>query len=314
MDMDDDDGGGGDEGAPAWMATFSDLATLLLTFFVLLLSFAEMDVTAFKELLGSIREAFGVQFETQGPYEAMSMSPVELSKDSSGPIHPIDEDAERAMEEVEKLIEEKNLEDEVEVLATERGIVVRIKDKVLFPTGSADLQESATPVLEKVAELAQVLTKGIAVEGHTDDRPIRTSKYPSNWELSSARATQALRFMIAHGVDRSRLSVAGYADTKPIESNDSSEHRAANRRVEFVFERPDTGDTGRSGEPRAGARRTQKRPHIGPSLPGRSRDLSSIPSAATAGDAGVASDTVDAGAAALGNAELKESNDAGASK
>lgn len=237
MDVEVDEGGGGEEGSPAWMATFADLCTLLLTFFVLLLSFAEMDVTEFKQMLGSVRDAFGVQFETVGSYEAQSSSPVSL--DGRAPA----EDGESTDEEVEaelaEMIRALGLEDEVEIEADTGGITVRIRERVLFGSGSADLDRgTAGTVLASVVELGSQVASEIAIHGHTDDRPIGNMRYPSNWELSAARASSVVRFLVATGQTADLpISIAGYADTRPIVPNDSDEHRAQNRRVEFRFVR-----------------------------------------------------------------------------
>ncbi len=228
-----------EEGAPAWLATFSDLATLLLTFFVLLLSFAQLDVAQFQDALGSIRDAFGVQHVTRGRFEALSSTPVSLSDMPSSPMTGMTQSETQALEDVKEMVHERGLDDDVDVVMSNRGVVIRIRDKVLFPSGSDELVPEARPVLTKVGELAKVFTRGVIIEGHTDDRPIHTARFPSNWELSGGRASQVLRFVVneAH-VDRSRVSIAGYADTHPLVPNDSDEHRARNRRVEFVFERP----------------------------------------------------------------------------
>ncbi|NOY92762.1 MAG: OmpA family protein [Deltaproteobacteria bacterium] len=228
-----------EEGAPAWLATFSDLATLLLTFFVLLLSFAQLDVAQFQDALGSIRDAFGVQHVTRGRFEALSSTPVSLSDMPSSPMTGMTQSETQALEDVKEMVHERGLDDDVDVVMSNRGVVIRIRDKVLFASGSDELVPEARPVLTKVGELAKVFTRGVIIEGHTDDRPIHTARFPSNWELSGGRASQVLRFVVNEThVDRSRLSIAGYADTHPLVPNDSDEHRARNRRVEFVFERP----------------------------------------------------------------------------
>lgn len=238
--MDDEEGCDCDPGAPAWMATFSDLATLLLTFFVLLLSFAQMDVQEFREVLGSVREAFGVQFVTRGRFEAMSTTPVELNREPTSPLAAMRHDEAAALHRMQQEIESRGLEESVEVLSTDRGIVIRIRDRVLFSTGSASLSQDALPVLARVAELANVFTEGITIEGHTDDRPIHTSRFPSNWELSAVRAASVLRFLLDEtSIDPGRVSIAGYADRRPVSTDDDDEGRARNRRVEFIFERPD---------------------------------------------------------------------------
>lgn len=228
-----------EEGAPAWMTTFSDLATLLLTFFVLLLSFAQMDVVEFKDLLGSIKEAFGVQKNEPGTYEAASSNPLTFdnAQGSQGPL--ISQDDMLVLQALRQAIRAQKLDDDVEVIVNDRTIVVRVKDRILFDNGEATLKNDAMPILEKVSKLFAVFEDSVAIEGHTDSTPIRTERFPSNWELSAARATSVLHYLIdtAH-LDPTHLRVSGYADTKPVAPNLTPENRSKNRRVEFVFGLP----------------------------------------------------------------------------
>lgn len=248
--LDDEGGGGGDEGAPAWMATFSDLATLLLTFFVLLLSFANMDVTEFKEMMGSVREAFGVQFRIRGDFEALSSSPVSLGDTPPGELIEVvrsDSDSEADEEQVRELtqaLRERGILDEVDVSPERDGISVRVRDCVLFDTAEASLRDDAHPFLHELAGILNgpLGTDGVIVEGHTDDRPIHTERFPTNWELSTARATSVLRHLMSIGeVAPDRLSAAGFADTRPLAPNVDDSSRTTNRRVEFVFRRRPAG-------------------------------------------------------------------------
>ena len=224
------------EGAPAWMATFSDLATLLLTFFVLLLSFAELNVKEFKEMLGSVRDAFGVQFQVEGQFEAHSQSPVDLNV---APTYVMN-DTEEVAEQLDEAIEEAGLSDEVEVEVGENGVTVRMKESVLFGAGQAQVDPSvAGEILDTIAQLAGEIDQPVAIEGHTDDRPIHTGRFRSNWELSTARAASVLEYILQQStLPADRFSIAGYADTRPLVANDSEENRARNRRVEFRFTRP----------------------------------------------------------------------------
>ncbi len=225
------------EGAPAWMATFSDMATLMLCFFVLLLSFANMDIQNFRTALGSVKEAFGVQFKVRGTFQAMSTSPVELSPKVSGStlveLTAVDPES---LAIVEEFIRSKGLEDALEVDGEARGVIVRAKEAMLFDSGSADLKDGAVPMLRAMSELFGEFSGTLAIEGHTDNRPISTLQFPSNWELSGARAAAVLRYMLADGTDIELVHIAGYADTRPVMSNATTEGRARNRRVEFVFE------------------------------------------------------------------------------
>ncbi|HJL15028.1 MAG TPA: flagellar motor protein MotB [Sandaracinaceae bacterium LLY-WYZ-13_1] len=237
LDLDGGDEEEVEEGAPAWMATFSDMATLLLTFFVLLLSFANMDIVQFRTMMGSVREAFGVQHESPGDFQARADTPISVAPGGS-PSNPSVLPNAPTMARLREELNERGLETVVEVEATERGVALRIRDAVLFGSGSADLLPEARPLLAQIAELSTEFTRELSIEGHTDDRPISTVRFPSNWELSAARATAVLRFLSETGEAPESMSIAGYADTRPVADNDSVEGRARNRRVEFVFVQP----------------------------------------------------------------------------
>ena len=222
-------------GAPEWMTTFADMTTLLLTFFVLLLSFAQMDIVKFRRIMGSIREAFGVQRIEVGEFFSMSTEPVQIfdyqKRDSVIEMYYAD-----MYEAIKKAIEKADLSDSVEVLVSNRGVIVRAKEKVLFDLGKAELKKGAYPLLDKLVSLMKQFPRyKLAIEGHTDDLPINTPRFPSNWELSSARATRVLRYFISKGIPPERLIAVGYGETRPLVPNDSPKNRAKNRRVEFVF-------------------------------------------------------------------------------
>jgi len=229
LDLDDDAPAG--DGA-AWMATFADMMTLLLCFFILLLSFATMDVQKFRDAMGSIQEALGVQFEHDGQFEAIASSPLQLDAEEGNGA--IGEDR-ALLDELTAAIAEEGMDDQIGAEIDGRGVVVRIDGQVLYPLGNAELKPEANPILTRIAALVRGTEHRVMIEGHTDDIPIRTARYPSNWELSTARAIAAMRFMVEENVPAERVGVAGYADLRPLEPNDSESHRAANRRVEFVF-------------------------------------------------------------------------------
>jgi len=224
-----------EEGAPHWMTTFADMTTLLLTFFVMLLSVAQMDIIKFRRIMGSIREAFGVQRIEMGEFFSMSTEPVQIfdyqKRDSIIEMYYAD-----MYEAIKKAVEKEQLDEAVEVLVSNRGVIVRAKEKVLFDLGKAELKEEAYPLLDKLIGLMKRFPPyKLAIEGHTDDLPINTLRFPSNWELSSARATRVLRYFISKGIPPARLVAVGYGETRPLVPNDSPENRAKNRRVEFVF-------------------------------------------------------------------------------
>lgn len=236
MELDEEAESSCEEGSPAWMATFSDMATLLLTFFVLMLSFANMDVRNFKQAMGSVRNAMGVQFKINGDLEGLTTSLLELSPVQSGDYIPLDDLIRRAADEVKQYVKGHGFEGAVEVEASPMGVVLRARNSVLFETGSDELLVEGAPILDLIADLFRRFVGDLSIQGHTDSVPIRSARFPSNWELSTSRATAVLRYLRdEREVDVARLHVAGYADTRPIAEGDSDEARGRNRRVEFQF-------------------------------------------------------------------------------
>ena len=255
------------------MTTFADLSTLLLCFFILLLSFSEMDVAKFKELAGSMREAFGVQaeIETRQIPKGTSLIAQEFSPGRPEPtvlneIRQFTIDSNKNTLEfadsrdAEKLKERLRLEADARadaarisvVLAREieqgkvvvRSLgartVIHILEKGSFALGSADIKEDFRPVLEKIHDLLLDTNGVIRVAGHTDNLPIATKRFRSNWELSSARAVSVLHALLkSRRLEPSRFVVAGYADTKPVATNDNSFDRSKNRRVDISIVRGD---------------------------------------------------------------------------
>jgi len=240
---------GGGEGAPAWMATFADLMSLLLTFFILLLSFAEMDIIKFKDAMGSIGSALGVQSGGDGMFNNSS-TPVSFSQTTAMPpppapsaVQPVNQQSggsetnQQISGELEELVAQYNLDEDVEIQSTKRGVIMRVRGRMFFSPGTADLKAGAQPLLEKISSILKQFPKKIAIEGHTDNIPIGGGRYANNWELSTARAYSALKYLQEYEeVDVKRIHIAGFGDTHPLTSNDTPEGRAKNRRVEFVFQ------------------------------------------------------------------------------
>ncbi len=228
-------GGGG--GAPAWMATFADMMSLLLTFFVLLLSFAEMDIVKFRDAMGSISEALGVTTGGTGMFQN-STSPAIMQTPMPAPSAsaPAPSTNEIILDELDNLVIDNGLSKDVEVVESDRGTILRVRGKMFFNPGTADLKYESQQILDKIADLMQRYPTRISIEGHTDNIPISRGKYSSNWELSTARAYAALRFFQENkAMDLKRITIAGFGDTHPLAPNDTPEGRAKNRRVEFVF-------------------------------------------------------------------------------
>jgi chemotaxis protein MotB len=233
------------KGLPPWMATFADMCTLLLTFFVLLLTFANMDVKKFQDMLGSVKNAFGVQFQDVGKYQPV-LPEIKPQPERTRMIQPTMpepsiQDARDAAEaasmadRVRDLVNAVGLGNAVDIKSGPRGVRMRVKGQLLFEPGSAEVRASAHKLLANVAKVMNKFNFYLTVEGHSDNQPISTAKFPSNWELSAARASSVLRSLVGMGVPTRRVSAVGYASNYPIASNADEEGRNKNRRVEFVF-------------------------------------------------------------------------------
>ncbi len=216
--------------APAWITTFADLMSLLLCFFVLMLSFSETDRQKFKILSGSLKEAFGVQRE----YRVWDLPKGNemISREFKDPKFLEDS--------ITKKIRSAILNSRQGGIAMveegEWSVSVTVPGHVLFDLGSARLKEEAYPILDQLREVIRNSENRIVVTGHTDDLPIHTPQYPSNWELSAARAGSVVRYFLSKGdISPNRFIAVGMADTVPRQPNDSPEHRAQNRRVEISF-------------------------------------------------------------------------------
>jgi len=246
--IDEDEGGFEEPSAPAWMATFGDLMSLLLTFFILLLSFSSMNQKKFSDVAGSVRNAFGIQYIRPGRIEALSDSLISLAdKEGSPYLRVIDvpsrfpEKRQRLLRRLKMSVAGQKLERIVEVDDSPRGVVVRVPGSMLFDASSTSLRPESLVFLHEIAELVKKNPGEVAIEGHTD--ATGGSSSVANWRISSARAVAALQYLVQVGhVDPHRLRATGFADTRPVAPNDSEEHRRANRRVEFVFLQSPTSD------------------------------------------------------------------------
>lgn len=138
-------------------------------------------------------------------------------------------------ERLQQMVQQNNLDGQVEVLASGQTVTVRISEKILFPSGRSSLEQSGEELVKRLGPLLKEGGGQISIEGHTDNVPINTALYPSNWELSAARASMVVRSLIEQGFPPERLRAIAYADTKPVMDNATPEHRASNRRVEMVI-------------------------------------------------------------------------------
>ncbi|WP_456427662.1 OmpA/MotB family protein [Rhodocaloribacter sp.] len=222
---DDDD----EPSAPFWMTTFSDMATLLLTFFVMIVSMSEVEVKKFKEALSYFQGSTGVLAQD-------AVLPPTRQKVISQKTKHV-ENLEAKYERVMQYLQENDLLDKVQVSLLEEGVHVLISDSVMFRSGEAELIDPSRSLLRMIADVLSDEISEVIVEGHTDNRPISTSLFPSNWELSTARAASVVRFLLeqSSALDPARYSAVGYGEYQPLASNETPAGRAKNRRVAILF-------------------------------------------------------------------------------
>lgn len=223
-----------EEGAPLWMSTFSDLMSQLVVFFVLLFSFSSINEIKFMQFLASY-QGIGILGGGVTPIVQTEAGPDDYPQEPDLPTDPILARERKMMATymtVKNFITENRLEGMVEVIYEDKGISLDIKDSILFDSGKADLRPEAREVLGKLSDLLGELNNEIRVEGHTDNRPINTVEFPSNWELSTGRALRVIRFFIDEKkLSPERFVAVGYGEYRPLLPNTSLENMAQNRRV-----------------------------------------------------------------------------------
>lgn len=199
------------DNADRWLISYADFITLMFTFFVALYALSTLDKTKAEKFSGSLKQAFKIIEE---------------------PI-PVNDRAEKAL--VRDIKKDIQGVEGITVKKEPRGVVITFSDAALFTSGSADIKHEAFNVLGKLVKVIYTVPGRIGIEGHTDNVPISSGKYASNWELSTARAASVLHFFITKGVDPNKFSIAGYGEYRPVASNDSEGGKAKNRRVEMVI-------------------------------------------------------------------------------
>ncbi|MDQ7062637.1 MAG: flagellar motor protein MotB [candidate division KSB1 bacterium] len=216
-------------GAPGWMTTFGDLMSLLLTFFILIVSFSSIQEVEFQKAIGSLKGALGVLTSKRSTIMLSPLKNIMMNLNMFAIVRP-------EMERLKALLESENFKNAVKVEELPNAIKFTLQDQILFDLGKANLKPTVFPVLLEIAKIARKVEGKLRIEGHTDDLPIRTREFPSNWELSSMRAINVLHYFENMGIPSNRLSCVGYADTRPLVPNTSPENRAKNRRVEIYLE------------------------------------------------------------------------------
>lgn len=255
-------GGGGHEGPDErWLLTYADMITLLMALFIVMFAISNVNTSKFEELQKSLKEAFsgnvlpGGQsvLQTGGSSKGQQTPKVQPpipaiqpliqkefdkeQKKRSGGEGTENEQFKKVKRDLDDYAAKNKLKKKLETQITRRGLVIRLlTDGVLFDSGEAKIKPRAVPLMEKIAGLLQVdEDHPINVEGHTDNVPIHSSQYPTNWELSTARASSVVRLLIADNAPADRLGAVGYAQLHPLASNSTAKGRARNRRVEIVL-------------------------------------------------------------------------------
>jgi len=246
------------EGAPEWMTTYSDLVTLLLTFFILLFSMASVDSKKFEEVAKSLRSAFmdtsnGEMYDYNNGKDVVSLLEDNMPTDTEDEEvnnndkegNPSDSEAQKKeeaiaefKEKVEQLILGLDINEYVHVIDTKTSVILRIDSVILFDIGKADIKGSGKETIQKIGELMNKLDTKVAVQGHTDNIPINTRLFPTNWELSTKRATNVVLYLVNEcGLEPTELTATGNGEFRPIAPNDTEENRQKNRRIDIVIDK-----------------------------------------------------------------------------
>ncbi len=242
---------GDDVNPDAWLGTYADAVTLLMAFFVVLFSISSVDAQKLKELKEALQDALTGK-NTVKELEDIDDLKIDAKKDNNEqdkeqtepsekppseqtPAPPPPLNKEELKQTLEEVIEQKNLADKIKLVEDERGIILQLHESLLFDSGKADLK--ATPdVLDALYTMVSSVSNSVLIEGNTDNNPINTKEFPSNWELSTARAVSVARFFIYEKqISPKRISVKGFGEYNPIVENDTPENKSLNRRVDILI-------------------------------------------------------------------------------
>ncbi len=221
-----------------WLITYADMITLLLVFFIVMYTMSKIDASRFEAIAQSLHKVMGGQGAilydgapglSPGAYEPSPDLGKEMERRETESLLAI-------KKQVEAYLEEQGLQGKVSVALEERGLLISFQDVVLFPLGSASLSPDSKVIVRQIGGILSQVDNYVRVEGHTDSLPINTTVFPSNWELSTARAARVVRELVAaNKIPPERLSASGYGEYRPKKPNDVEENRRFNRRVDIVI-------------------------------------------------------------------------------
>jgi chemotaxis protein MotB len=211
-----------EENTAKWLTTFNDLMTLLMVFFVLMFSMGKIDTKQLKSFQNALQSGLGIMHAGR----RTDIAVIDPRKEFGAMHHG----------EMEDHIKALDAEPGVGVVSTKEGAIITLANTIIFRTGIADITPRAFSILDRIAEIIKKTSMPVRVEGHTDNVPIHTKRFPSNWELSVSRAVNVVKYFASRrGISPKRLSAVGYGDSKPLFPNDSAVNKAKNRRVEIVL-------------------------------------------------------------------------------
>jgi chemotaxis protein MotB len=216
----------GEDNPDRWLLTYSDLITLLLGLFVILYAMSKIDAGRYSEVVTALNGVFGA------PQGILTGNPSLLEN----PSNALQSDKQRVAQEIQSALhlDQGNLP--VSITENERGITVHLMEELLFASGSADLKQTSLETLDTLAAVLRTLPNDLRVEGHTDNVPINTTQFPSNWHLSVARALNVAYYLIQrHNLVQERVQVVGYSEFQPLAPNNTPANRSTNRRVDIVI-------------------------------------------------------------------------------
>ena len=227
-----------------WLVSYADFITLLFAFFVVMYALSTVNEGKYRILSDSMTQAFrNVHVNDSAPVTTLMPPPIPLPQKPNQAVKQAEVEKQKRRDKMRNVAKEllKVMaplieQGKVRVIETSRGVTIEINDSILFAPGQADLQSASSKAMRAIGQVLAPTDFPITIEGHTDNVPIRTAQYPSNWELSAVRATTVLRQFTEAGVSADRLTAIGYADTHPVEPNLLADGRARNRRVTILID------------------------------------------------------------------------------
>ncbi len=211
-----------------WLTTYSDTITLLLTFFILLYSMSVIDNEKLKQVSGALQNEL-----TGNPLLVEN-----IKEDLTEEIHTIshDDELDKLVDDINIILLENNLKDSIKIRKQENGVALQLGESALFDPGNAQLKESSNIILNTIGEILPKIDNKIIIEGHTDNTPINNSEYKTNWELSTARSVNVLKYFVEEkNFDPTKISASGYGEYRPLVENNTPENKSLNRRVDVLI-------------------------------------------------------------------------------